>query len=178
MGRFHALPTAAVLETVLGPVNNVENNAVPGEHAEVHETLVSAWDEAWQATDPYVLELCRVRIAMLLGSADEADPAARTPAAVAARTPAAVAAALHEPTVAALASWTTDPRFRPVDRACLAFTEQYVVDVANLDDATVGHVRDHLGETGLQDFLCALFVVEQRVRLRLAWDALFPEGMP
>ena len=61
-------------------------------------------------------------------------------------------------------------------RACLAFTEQFVIDVAGLDDATAGAVRDELGEQGLVDFVSALLVIEQRQRLRLTWAQLFTEA--
>ncbi len=71
-----------------------------------------------------------------------------------------------------IASWPTDGRFGGVDRACLALTEHYVMDVASVDDATVAAVRVHLGDEGLQNFVSALLVVEQRIRLRLIWDRL------
>ena len=48
-----------------------------------------------------------------------------------------------------------------------------MIDVASLDDATAGAVRDELGEEGLVDFVNALLVVEQRQRLRLIWERLF-----
>ncbi len=74
----------------------------------------------------------------------------------------------------AIAAWPSDPRFDEADRACLAFTEHYVMDVASVDDDTVARVREHLGDAGLQNFVSALLIVEQRIRLRLVWDRLFP----
>ena len=58
----------------------------------------------------------------------------------------------------------------------MAFTEQFVIDVAGLDDATCAAVRDELGEQGLVDFVNALLVVEQRQRLRLVWAQLFGDA--
>ncbi len=113
--------------------------------------------------DPLLLELCRLRIASLLGC----------PAELASRTPAAVAAGLDEARVVVLSQWPTSPLFGSRERACLAFAEQFVIDVAGLDDATAGAVRDALGEEGLVDFVNALLVVEQRQRLRLIWEQLF-----
>lgn len=49
------------------------------------------------------------------------------------------------------------------------------MDVASLDDDTVAAVRAHLGDDGTQTFVSALLVVEQRIRLRLAWDVLMDE---
>lgn len=117
---------------------------------------------AWSAVDPVLLELCRVRIAMLLGCAEEAQ----------ARSDAAVAAGLDEVLLAELSSWPTSPRFGARERACLAFCEQFVIDVASLDDDMASAVAEHLGPQGLADFTAALLVVEQRQRLRLAWERL------
>jgi hypothetical protein len=59
-----------------------------------------------------------------------------------------------------------------LDQAALVFTEQWVIDVASMTDAMVGDLVDHLGEDGLMDFVHALLVVEQRIRLGLAWKQL------
>ena len=72
------------------------------------------------------------------------------------RTPAAVAAGLEEERIEVLAQWPTSQRFGPLERACLAFAEQFVIDVAGLDDAVAGAVVEHLGEQGLADFASAL----------------------
>jgi alkylhydroperoxidase family enzyme len=117
----------------------------------------------WEGTDPITLEFCRLRMAMLLGSADELTY----------RTPRAVAAGLDEAQVGELADWPRSPRFTATQRACLAFCEQFVIDVANLDDATAAAVRSPLGDGDFVTFVHALKVVEQRIRLTLAWDQLF-----
>ncbi len=98
---------------------------------------------------------------MLLGC--EAEVAARTPAA---------ADHVDDDTLRSLAGWPGDARFDAIDRACLALTEHYVMDVATLDDETVEAVRANLGDEGLNNFVSALLVVEQRIRLRLMWDRL------
>jgi alkylhydroperoxidase family enzyme len=117
---------------------------------------------AWSVVDPALLELCRVRIAMLLGCSAEAQ----------ARTGVAIACGLDESMVADLASWPTSPRFGPKERACLAYCEQFVIDVAGLGDELALAVAEHLGPQGLADFTAALLVLEQRQRLRLAWERL------
>ena len=128
--------------------------------AEVSEELRRANEAAWAATGPRLLELCRVRIAILLGCEAETD--ARTPG-----------SAVADDVLVAIRSWPTDPRFDALDRACLAFAEHYVIDVASIDDDTVTAVREALGDEGLATFVNALLVVEQRIRLRLIWDRLF-----
>ena len=101
-----------------------------------------------------------MRIAILLGC--EAEAEARTPG-----------SGVADEVLASIRSWPTDPRFDPLDRACLGFAEHFVIDVASIDDDTVAAVRDHLGDEGLANFVNALLVVEQRIRLRLVWDRLF-----
>jgi alkylhydroperoxidase family enzyme len=144
-------PMDEVLETILA------------DHPDVAAALEDAWRAAWDSVDPVLLELCRLRIAMLLGCAPELEV----------RSAEAVAAGLDDERVATLSRWPTSPLFGPAERACLAFTEQFVIDVAGLDDDTAGAVREQLGEQGLVDFVSALLVVEQRQRLRLTWQRLF-----
>ena len=59
---------------------------------------------------------------------------------------------------------------------CLAFCEQFVIDVANLDDDLAAAVVAQLGEQGFVDFANALLVVEQRQRLRLVWERVLATG--
>jgi alkylhydroperoxidase family enzyme len=148
------LSTDEVLDLVLADQPDVRNG------------LAEAWSQAWAAADPVLLELCRLRIAMLLGCDAE----------FASRTAVAVAAGLSDETVAVLAAWPTSDRFGPRERACLGFTEQFVVAVAGMDDAVVEAVREQLGDQGLVDFVSALLVVEQRQRLRLTWERLFEDA--
>jgi alkylhydroperoxidase family enzyme len=147
--------------TTTDAIDRVLSDGTTGLH-DVLEAMRAAHDAAWSATTPKLLELCRVRIAMMLGSASEM--AARTPD-----------SGVEDELLRALAAWPTDPRFDPLERACLAFTEHFVMDVASLDDDTVAAVRAHLGDDGTQTFVSALLVVEQRIRLRLAWDVLMDE---
>jgi alkylhydroperoxidase family enzyme len=152
MGALAELSTDEVIDLVLG-------DDVAG-YGDVRAELASLHDAAFEAVDPRRLELCRLRIAMLLGCSAELNH--RTPG-----------VEPSDETAAALAQWPNDPHFDAVDRAVLAFTEQWVVDVASLDDDTASAVRDHLGDAGLLDFAHAILVVEQRIRLRLVWDRLF-----
>jgi alkylhydroperoxidase family enzyme len=132
--------------------------AVLDRHPGVLASLDAAHRAAWAAVDGDLLELCRLRIAMLLGNEEERS-----------------SDRLDATLVEALPSWPTSELFTPAQRACLALTEQFVIDVAGVDDAQVAAVADELGGDGLSSFVNALLVVEQRQRLRLAWSRLFPE---
>jgi hypothetical protein len=143
------------------------NSAVLAErlrHApDVAEALDAAWDAAWSSVDPCLLELCRLEIAMIL----------RNPVELESRTPAAAAAGFDDHKVGALTSWMNSPMITAAERACLAFTDAFVIDVASLPDDTAAAVREHLGDAGLVDFASALLVLEQRQRLALVWSTLF-----
>ena len=135
-------------------------------HPDIATCLDDVHRAAWAVADPVLLELCRLRIAQLLGSQPEQE----------ARTPEALAAGLDEPTIADLRAWPTSSRFGPRERACLAFCEQFVIDVASLSDELARDLSDELGPAAFVDFVNALLVVEQRQRLRLAWDHLLVGG--
>ena len=119
--------------------------------------LNAAHAAAYAAVDATVLELCRVRTARLLGA--DFDPPQ----------------GLDAQQIDALVDWRSSTEFTPTQRACLAFTDQFVTDVASLDDATAAAVTDHLGDEGLANFASALLVVEQRQRMCLAWERLIPQ---
>ena len=125
---------------------------------EILAALTHVHERAWSVVDADLLDLCRVRMAMLLG----ADDSVRCHG-------------LDEALVADLPDWPASPRFSPVQRACLAFTEQYVIDVASVDDRLVADLADVIGSAAVTDFVTALLVVEQRLRLSLAWGRLLPE---
>jgi hypothetical protein len=116
-------------------------------HPVVLDALAAAHDAAWQSVDREILELCRRRVAALLGdNGEDGDEVGDGP----------------EPLSAA-------------QQACVDFAEQFVIDVASLSDAQAEAVAKELGGDGLSTFVNALLVIEQRERLRLAWSRLWPE---
>ncbi len=56
--------------------------------------------------------------------------------------------------------------------AIVAFVEQWIIDVATMNEATRDAAREVLGADGLMDFIHSLLVIEQRVRLDIAWQRL------
>jgi alkylhydroperoxidase family enzyme len=100
--------------------------------------------------DPVVLELCRLRVAQLLG--------ARYPQSV--RTPEARAAGLSEGRIAALATWWTSDRFGETERACLRFAEQFTLDAHGITDADAAAVVRALGDAGMVAFVEALAIFD------------------
>lgn len=108
--------------------------------------------------DPVLLELCRLRIASLLGCASELrvryEPARR--------------AGLGEEKIAALPRWPSAPEFSAAERACLAFAEAFVIDVHSIDDALAAAVTEHLSPAEMVAFTEALAVFDGFARFRLA----------
>ncbi len=117
---------------------------------------------ALAAVEPRLLEIARLRIAQLLGHLDE----------LSCRTPGPAGPVLEEDTVTALSSWPSSDRFDDRDRAVLAFVEQYVLDVATVTDEQIATLVEHLGASGVSDLVHGVLVVEQRMRLTLAWQRL------
>ena len=109
--------------------------------------LDAAHAAAWEVADAGLLAVCRDRIVEHLAPAGpDAIDIDRRPA-----------------------SDLLDPTVRS---AALAFTDQYIFDVASVTDEQVAPLRDALGDQGLIDFLHALLVVEQRIRLSLIWGSV------
>jgi alkylhydroperoxidase family enzyme len=121
---------------------------------------------AWASTDPALLELARLRIATLLGySAD-----------LGRRTPRAIDAGIDEEKVRELASWPSSPLFTARERACLAFTEQFVIDANGVTDELVAEVTAHLGAAGCYAFAEAVSVLETFARACLVLGIDDPPG--
>jgi alkylhydroperoxidase family enzyme len=131
---------------------------VLAEQPEILAALTAVHEAAWAEVDGDLLDLCRVRMAMLLGATDSV-----------------VSHGLDDALVDDLPNWPTSTRFSSVQRACLAFTEQYVIDVSSIDDGLVADLADAVGLDDVRTFVNALLVVEQRLRLSLAWRRLLPE---
>ncbi|HXQ61996.1 MAG TPA: carboxymuconolactone decarboxylase family protein [Acidimicrobiales bacterium] len=87
------------------------------------------WDPTVMA--PVVLELCRLRVAHLVGCEAELTVRSRP----------ALDKGLTDEDVAALVSWPTAARFDDTTRACLGFTEQFVVDPSGIGAADRARVR-------------------------------------
>ncbi len=115
----------------------------------------------WQqeAISPVLLELCRLRIAQLLGCE----------VALAHRTPEAVTAGLNEDVVRVLSQWPTDARFSDRARACLGYAEQLLIDAQSVSDEEADRVIDAVGQGGflVLTYACGLFETTQRARLTI-----------
>jgi alkylhydroperoxidase family enzyme len=118
--------------------------------------LFAAWREFagifWEKrlVDPVLLELCRLRSAQLHG--------AQHPLSL--RTPEARAAGLDEAKIARLAEWWKQPGFSDLERACLRFAEQFVLDAQAMSDEEARPVVTALGDAGTVAFIEALAIFD------------------
>jgi alkylhydroperoxidase family enzyme len=127
--------------------------------------------EAWRAfrdlfwtrrlVDPVLLELCRLRIAGMLGAR----------ASLAARRPEARDAGLDESRIALLDSWWTSDRFHDAERACLRFAEQFALDPKQISDADAAAVVALLGDAGMVAFVEALAIFDGFARFERFLEA-------
>ena len=101
--------------------------------------------------DPVVLELCRLRVAQLLGSPLPAERA---------HAGGAAPRGCSESRIAALASWWTSDDFDATERACLRFAEQFVLDAKGITDADAAAVVGALGDAGTVAFVEALAIFD------------------
>jgi alkylhydroperoxidase family enzyme len=106
------------------------------------------WEEP--LLDPELLELCRLRVGQMLG----AELPALCDAMRAAR------AALPAAKAAALASWWTSEQYSDVERACLRFAEQFVLDPKGISDADAAAVVAALGDAGTVAFVEVLAILD------------------
>jgi alkylhydroperoxidase family enzyme len=139
---------------------------VVGRRPEYAAALRAVDDALWaqDVVDPIVLELCRLRIAQLLGASEESSR----------RTPAALAAGLDEQMVSELQQWPTSDRFDARLRSCLGYAEQVLVDAQGVTDEQAAAVVASVGDAGLLvlSYACGFFETNARARLVLA-----PEGV-
>jgi len=91
------------------------------------------WDPS--VMDPVILELCRLRIAHLVGCQAE----------LAVRSRPAVDAGLSPEMVTELPSWPVSTLFDETTRSCLAFAEQFVIDPSGIDGADRAGLRGAIG---------------------------------
>lgn len=123
---------------------------------------------AWDSTDPVLLELARLRIAKLVGHTADLQRSSRR----------AREAGLSDAKAREVASWPTSPHFTARERACLAFTEQFVIDAGGITDGQVAAVAEHLGAAGCYAFTEAVSVLETFARACLVLGIDDAEEVP
>ena|SRR5579862_1423990 len=147
------MTTTAPVSTWLPGTDGDLFGLIPEAYGQLGVLYAGLWDAG---VDPITLELCRLRVATLIGSAAD----------LAVRDPRAVAAGLAEDVVEALASWTSSPLITDAQRAVLAFAEQYVLDAHGVTDAEAAALHVHFSPAQLATLTTALAVFDALARVR------------
>ena len=134
---------------------------------EAFDALAALVAAAWDDCDPGLVELARLRIATLLQNGPELTR----------RSSQAREAGLTETKIAALPAWPTSPLFTATERACLALTEQFVLDANGVTDAQVAEVTEHLGGAGCYGFVESVSALETLQRACLVLGVGTEPGM-
>lgn len=128
------------------------------ESPEVLEALQVACASVRAATDASRLELCRLRIAQLLGVEAEASAPAW--------------GSVAPGKIAALGQWPTSDAFDEYDRAALALAEQFVIDVGGVATGPLGPSAAVLGaEVG--PLVQGLYLLDVGQRVQVVLGRLF-----
>lgn len=142
-----------------------DRDSTIGELAELAAPFSALYESLWtQSHVPAdVLELCRLRLAQLHQCAVELQRReVEIPIEKSKR----------------LAQWDTDSIFSPAERACLAFTEVYAMDVQALTDQHADAVKMHFGDAGLVLLVEALGILDGMTRLSLLWQLTAAPDQP
>ncbi len=117
------------------------------------EQLHALYDGLWEGgVDPATLELCRIRIATLIGSAADVD--AREPRAGA-----------DEALIEQLPAWPTAATFTDAHRAALGFAEQFTLDAHGVTDAQTADLHHHFSPAQLATLTTAIAVFDALARV-------------
>lgn len=148
------LPESAPGDTPLDRVFGL----TPVAYERFRALYASLWDGV--GIDPATLELCRLRIATLLGARGERCV----------RWSAACDAGCTEAQVNALPGWPESPLFTDAQRLCLQFAEMYVLDPHSVRDEDFADMRAHLDAPAIAKLTLAVAVFDALARFRLALD--------
>ncbi len=124
----------------------------------VHGRMVEANSRIWETVDPVLLELARIRIAMVLDPNNEDATAGDI---------------ISPEKLEALRSWQDSPVLSGLERACLAIVDQFVFYVADVDDALIADLLEHMDAREVFCFMSALNFLDATERLRVSTDRLF-----
>jgi len=136
VGEFQAAFPAASLEMI--------RHQAP----EAYEHLRHTYAEAYRAADPTLLELARLRIGLIVDPDAPLGPGS------------------NEAKVRAIEDWANSDVYSPVERACLAFAEQFAFYVSDVNDELIEDLLALLPPDEVYGLVNAIYVVDTVERLR------------
>jgi alkylhydroperoxidase family enzyme len=133
-----------------------------------YEVFMQDYRRSVARIDPALFELCRLRMATLLGSALD----------LSLRYQPAVDGGLSEDRIAALSNYSDSPLFTECERLCLGFAELFVIQSSSIGDDDVAKVQEALGAEQFIYFVKALSVTDQLQRSCAAFDVQPGDRVP
>src|SRR5207249_8362299 len=130
-------PGASMTWLPIDAASQPERDALLGLKPEVYGRLREILTLAWQITDTRLLDLCRLRLAQLIGARAEI-------------------AGVDEGLLVDLDRWRSSPAFSDRERAALAYTEQYHRDHKQITAEQHEDLARHLSPRDLVNFVWAL----------------------
>ena len=128
-----------------------ERDSVLGLHAAAHAAQEAYLEACAAAFDAGLLDLCRARMALYLHCREELGRHD--------------AARLEQ-----LRHWDRASGFTPLQRAALAFVDQFILDPALIDRELVASLEGELGTSGVIDFAAVIAAFEASLRLSTLLD--------
>ena len=123
-----------------------QRDAVLGLKPDVYEALRKTLTLAWQITDSHLLNLCRLRLAQMVGARAET-------------------ASADQILLAELEGWRSSSAFSERERAALSYAEQYHVDHRRITDEQEEELARHLSRREVVNFVWALHMNDAYTRL-------------
>ena len=149
-----------------------EFDRVMGTRPQFQAVFIEDYRRSLLRLDPVLVELCRLRMAKLLGSTLDLSLRWRP----------ARQAGLAEARLALLSNYDTSPLFSARERACVCFAEQFAIASYDISDDDVAGVQALLAPEEFIYFVKALSVIDQFARTAAAFDAqpgaVPPQGVP
>jgi alkylhydroperoxidase family enzyme len=153
-------------------VGPTELDRVWGLRARFYELFMEDYNRSIERGDPVIVELCRLRMAMLNGSALD----------LALRYEPAIAAGLTEDKLHVLSQYDKSPLFSARERRCLEFAEQFAIQSSQIGDEDVARLQAVLDPEAFIYFVKALSVMDQLQRSCAAFaiepTGAVPQSMP
>lgn len=128
-----------------------ERDAVFGLKSEVYEVLRGTLTTAWRITDARLLDICRLRVAQMVGA--RAD-----------------LAGADDQVLIELDRWRSSPAYSERERAALGYAEQYHLDHKRITDSQKQDLSGHLSPREVVNFVWAVHMNDAYARILTLLD--------
>jgi alkylhydroperoxidase family enzyme len=154
-----------ISEPVAGPT---ELDQSWGRRQQFYQVFMSDHRASIERVDPVLLELCRLRMASVMGSQFM----------LALRYQPATDAGLTEEKITQLPHYADSELYSTLERQCIEFAELFAIQSSAIGDGEVARLQDAMNTEPMIYFLKALSVMDQVQRSCVAFDLAPPTVTP